>query len=402
MRSDVRPDMRSRDVCSGGADRPIPSIVASLLVAFLVALLSTATYVPSAHAEGAIAMGQTDTVGTDGLAFGAHYNDFDANRIAGQSIAECRISAASERAQNACAIIGTFHDRCFSLAQDDRLKPHGVGLSLAENRKTADTLAMDQCRKMAGSAHARACTVLRNGCDGDGAFRGSPIDATGFNDRAFASLNKRDYDHAAADFDEVIKFNPQNAAAYNDRAAAYKLKGDLDRALADYNQAIAIDPNYADAYNNRGTVHLARREFDLAGADFNQAITLQAVALQANTPNAQKSTPYINLGLIYDAKGDYDAANAQFTKAIAIDPKDEIAYTRRGMLDAKKSDYVAAIADFGEAIKLNPNDATALLARAEAKLKAGDRSGAEADIAAAKALRPDTGDTPAKPGDVVR
>jgi Tfp pilus assembly protein PilF len=344
------------------------------------------------HAAGAIAMGQTDTIAADGLAFGAHYNDFDPNRIAGQSIAECRLSAASERSRNACMIIGTFHDRCFSLAQDSKLTPHGVGLSLAENRKAADAMAMDQCRKMAGSARSKACAVLRNGCDGDGAFRGDPVDATGFDDRGFAFLSKRDYDHAAADFGEVIKFNPQNVTAYNDRATAYKLKGDLDSALADFNQAIAIDPKYADAYNNRGTVHLTRHEFDLAIADFNQAIML----------NSQKTTPYINLGLVYDAKGDYEEAGAQFSKAIAIDPKDEIAYARRGIIDAKKSDYTAAIADFGEAIKLNPNDAAVLYSRAQAKLKAGDTAGAEADVAAAKALRPDIGEGPAKPGDVVR
>ena len=363
----------------------------------VASLLDMATCVRPADAEGAIAMGQTDTVGSDGLAFGAHYNDFDPHRIAGQSVAECRASAASDTAHNACKIIGTFHDRCFSLAQDAKLQPHGIGLALAENRKVADAMALDQCRKMAGSATAKACAVLRNGCDGEAAFRGDPIDATGFDDRGFAYLNKRDFDHAAADFGEVIKLNPQNVGAYNDRAAAYKLKGDLDRALADYNQAIAIDPNYADAYNNRGTVHLTRREFDLAIADFNQAIALQAITL-----NAQKSTPYINLGLIYDAKGDYDAANAQFSKAIAIDPKDEIAYTRRGMVDAKKSDYSAAIADFGEAIKLNPNNAGPLYSRGQAKLKTGDIAGGEADIAAAKALRPDIGDAPTKSSDVVR
>jgi tetratricopeptide (TPR) repeat protein len=361
------------------------TIVATLL------LMVTAPLQP-AGAEGAIAMGQTDTVATDGLAFGAHYNDFDPNRIVGQAVAECSVSAASDTAHKACKIIGTFHDRCFSLAQDAKLTPHGVGLSLAENRKAADALAMDQCRKMAGTANSKVCAVLRNGCDGEAAFRGDPIDATGFHDRAMASLNKRDYDHAAADFGIVIKLNPQDPAAYNDRAVALRLKGDLDHALADYDQAIAFDAKYADAYNNRGTIHLARREFDLAMADFNQAIIL----------NGQKPTPYINLGLIYDAKGDYESASAQFTKAIAIDPRDEIAYLRRGMVDAKKSDYVAAIADFGEAIKLNPNDATPLISRAQAKLKTGDSAGAAADIEAAKALQPDAGNGPGKPSEVVR
>ena len=356
-----------------------------------ISFLAAGPYSRPADAEGAIAIGQTDTVAADGLAFGAHYNDFDPGRVVGQAMAECALSPASDNAHKACKIIGTFHDRCFSLAQDAKLNPHGAGLSLAENRKAADALALDQCRSVAGAANAKTCAVLRNGCDGEAAFRGDPIDATGFDDRAFAFLNKREFDRAAADFGEVIKLNPKDAGAYNDRATAYKLKGDLDHALADVYQALAIDPNFTDGYNNRGTVHLARREFDLAIADFNQAIAL----------NGQKSTPYINLGLIYDAKGDYDGASAQFTKAIAADPHDELAYTRRGMIDAERNDYIAAIADFGEAIKLNPNDATPLIRRAEAKLKAGDSAGAAADIAAAKALQP-TSKGPGGPSEVVR
>jgi tetratricopeptide (TPR) repeat protein len=349
-------------------------------LAIVVALLGAAALPPCpAGAEGAIALGQTDSISTDGLAFGAHYNDFDPNRTAGLSVGECTLSPASETAHKACKIIGTFHDRCFALAQDAKLNPHGVGLSLAENRKAADALAMEQCRKMTGAAGAKACAVLRDGCDGDAAFRGDPLDAAGFRDRARADLNKHDFDGAAADFSMVIKLDPQSATAYGDRATAYTLKGDLDHALADYQQAIAIDPNYAEAYSNRGTVHLRRHELDLAVVDFTKAIEL----------NGQKPIPYINLGLVYDAKGDYDTAIAQFTKAIAVDPQEEIAYLRRGITNAKKDDYAAAIADFDAAIKLNPADVAPLMSRAQARIKTGDSAGAAADMAAAKMLQPD-------------
>jgi tetratricopeptide (TPR) repeat protein len=273
-------------------------------------LLAIAMHPRPGSADGAIAMGQTDTVGTDGLAFGAHYNDFDPSRIAGEARGECRVSAASERARNACTIIGTFHDRCFALAQDDKLTPHGAGLALAETRKAADAMALDQCRKMAGPAHSKACAVLRNGCDGEAAFRGDPIDATGFNDRAFAYLNQHDYDHAAADFGAAIKFNPQNVAAYNDRAAAYKLKGDLDRALADCDQAIALDPKYAGAYNNRGTVHLARRDYDLAIADFGEAIKL----------NPNDAGPLYSRGQAKLKSGDTAGGEADIAAAKALRP----------------------------------------------------------------------------------
>jgi tetratricopeptide (TPR) repeat protein len=229
-----------RSIGPGG---PGLTVAASLLSALLITLLAATALPRSADAAGAIAMGQTDTVGTDGLAFGAHYNDVDANRIASESVAECRISAASERARNACTVIGTFHDRCFSLAQDAKMTPHGAGLSLAENRKAADAMAMDQCRKMAGPAHRKTCAVMRNGCDGDGAFRGDPIDAAGFRDRAFAYFNKQDYDHAIADFGAAIRLNPGDATALLGRAEAKLKAGDPAGAEADVAAAKALRPD---------------------------------------------------------------------------------------------------------------------------------------------------------------
>jgi tetratricopeptide (TPR) repeat protein len=260
-----------------------------LILVVAASLAAVALHPRPGSAEGAIAMGQTDTVGADGLAFGAHYNDFDPNRIAERASGECRVSAASERARNACTIIGTFHDRCFSLAQDEKLTPHGAGLALAETRKAADAMAIDQCRKMAGPAHSKACAVLRNGCDGEAAFRGDPIDATGF----------------------------------NDRAAAYKLKGDLDRALADDDHAIALDPKYADAYNNRGTVHLARRDYDLAIADFGEAIKL----------NPNDAGPLYSRGQAKLKSGDTAGGEADIAAAKALRPD-------IGDASAKPSDVV--------------------------------------------------------------
>ena len=287
-------------MCRSGLGRSLLIVAISLLAAGL--------YSRPAGAEGAIAIGQTDTIAADGLAFGAHYNDFDPGRVVGQTMAECALSPVSDNARKACKIIGTFHDRCFSLAQDAKLDPHGVGLSFAENRKAADALALDQCRGMAGAANAKTCAVLRNGCDGEAAFRGDPIDATGFNDRGFAFLNKRNFDRAAADFGEVIKLNPKDVGAYNGRATAYKLKGDLDHALADFNQAIAIDPNFADGYNNRGTVHLARQEFDLAIADFGEAIKL----------NPNDATPLIRRAEAKLKTGDSAGAAADIAAAKAL------------------------------------------------------------------------------------
>jgi hypothetical protein len=88
------------------------------LVIVVASLWAAALPPRPAGAEGAIALGQTDSISADGLAFGTHYNDFDPNRGAGLSVAECTLSQAPEPAHKACKIIGTFHDRCFALAQD--------------------------------------------------------------------------------------------------------------------------------------------------------------------------------------------------------------------------------------------------------------------------------------------
>lgn len=93
-------------------------------------------------------------------------------------------------------------------------------------------------------------------------------------DRGVAYLNKKDYDHAIADFTEAIRHNPNFAAAYFNRAVAYFGRQDIDPAIADYDEVISLNPKLAAAYRNRGGAYRAKGELGRAKADFDQAQAL--------------------------------------------------------------------------------------------------------------------------------
>jgi tetratricopeptide (TPR) repeat protein len=90
-------------------------------------------------------------------------------------------------------------------------------------------------------------------------------------DRGVVHLDKKDYDHAIADFSEAIRYNPKFAAAYFNRGAAYFGVKDYDLVIADYDQVIALNPKLAPAYRNRGNAYRAKGEIDRANTDFNEA-----------------------------------------------------------------------------------------------------------------------------------
>ncbi len=342
------------------------------------ALLTFVPYAPG-HAGGFLALGQPDNIARDGLAFGTQYNDADPNRAQRMSLAQCQVSEASERARNACKIIGPLIDQCYALALDSRASPHGVGLAMAEERQRAALLAMEKCRKTAGPAHRDSCAIIANGCDGEANFVGTPRDAKAFRERATAYFNKSDLYHAIADYSQAIALDAKDAIAYNGRGGAYLREDDFNRALTDFNEAIAIDAKYAAAYNNRGTLYKAKHDNDAAIADYSQAIAL----------DPQSTIPFINRGVAYESKHDYDHAIADYSAALKLEPKNTFAFARRDIAEEAKQDYVHAIADYGAAVALNPKDAGSLYFRGMAKLRGGDKTGGDADIAAAKAIKPD-------------
>jgi tetratricopeptide (TPR) repeat protein len=105
-------------------------------------------------------------------------------------------------------------------------------------------------------------------------LRADLLSASRCYDRGVVHLDKKDYDHAIADFSEAIRYNPKFAAAYFNRGAAYFSTKDYDLVIADYDQVIALNPKLAEAYHNRGNAYRAKGELDRANTDFDQANAL--------------------------------------------------------------------------------------------------------------------------------
>jgi tetratricopeptide (TPR) repeat protein len=209
------------------------------------------------------------------------------------------------------------------------------------------------CTALISRGQSNAITFYDRGSayanKGDLAIELDPKYVHAYNSRGLAYAdNKKDYDHAFADFNKAIELDPKYVLAYNNRGLAYAdNKKDYDRAIADYDKAIELDPKYVHAYNNRGRVYAYnKKDYDRAITDYNRAIELDPKYVLA----------YNNRGRAYADKRDYDRAIADYDKAIELDPKYTNAYNNRGMAYENKKDTNRAIAVYRKALALDPNN----------------------------------------------
>jgi lipoprotein NlpI len=166
--------------------------------------------------------------------------------------------------------------------------------------------------------------------------------------RAAVYFDKKQYDRAIKDYDEVLRLEPGHPLAYIDRGTAHRAMGDLDAAIADYNAAIEINPGIVRVYNNRGNAYRDKGEYDLAIKDFDLAIKLEPADARY----------YNNRGGAYADKGDGEQAIADYSRAIELDPSFATAYMDRGLALNEKGAFAAALQDGGKGIALDPDDHT--------------------------------------------
>jgi tetratricopeptide (TPR) repeat protein len=204
---------------------------------------------------------------------------------------------------------------------------------------------------------------------------------------------KKDYDHAIADYTESLNLgSPKDDIVFRGRGRDYLLKGDYDRAIADETQAIKLDPTVALPYDFRGAAYLGKSDFDRAIADFSQAIQLKP----------DDSFALRSRGYAYSQKHDFDRASADYTQAIALEPKDASLFAARCRANALKASVLfltnglkdaltSAIADCSRAIQLDPNSADAFYVRGLLERVLGDQTAGDQDIARAKSIDPNIG-----------
>ena len=209
-----------------------------------------------------------------------------------------------------------------------------------------------------------------------------PPDAAFYQKRADDFLAKGEYDHAIADYDEIIKLNPKDAVAYYSRGFASQYKADHTRAFEDYKTATELKPelasqpmmqcvfyksiksenpdkaiedcsktistssNFALAYFIRGNAYLDKKDNDQAILNYNKTVEL----------NPRYASAYLNRGTAFCDKKDYVIAFADYSKAIELDSKTSTAFLNRGNCYEKKGDLQEAVNDYQKAINLDGNN----------------------------------------------
>jgi tetratricopeptide (TPR) repeat protein len=90
--------------------------------------------------------------------------------------------------------------------------------------------------------------------------------------RGEAQQMVKQYEAAAASYDEVLRRTPNHTDALNNRGNACHALGQHERALKDYDKALELNPAKASVHNNRGLAIKALGDHPLAIACFHEAI----------------------------------------------------------------------------------------------------------------------------------
>ena len=72
--------------------------------------------------------------------------------------------------------------------------------------------------------------------------------------KAFSTMQNREYERAIVEFQNVIKINKTSAQTYGNLGLCYAFLGQQEKAIAAFDQALIIDPNYEPANTNRAIV----------------------------------------------------------------------------------------------------------------------------------------------------
>ncbi|MBS0295051.1 MAG: aspartyl protease family protein [Proteobacteria bacterium] len=245
---------------------------------------------------------------------------------------------------------------------------------------------------------------------------GAALDAGGYDRRAMASMTRRDYGAAIADFDRAIALQPSNPRHYVGRAQARLMSNDQAGALADFDHALTLAPSILAALFGRAEVELAQGQDAKAKADFDRATAAEG---------ADEGLP-LRIAAAYEQAGRFEQAVASYGAWIAGHAKDALlprilidrcrarglwghelnealtdceagmkrgernsqALDASGLVKLRLGRFDHALADYDAALRLQPKLAWALYGRGLAKQGRGKPEDGAADIDAALALNP--------------
>ncbi|MGP0066472.1 MAG: tetratricopeptide repeat protein [Isosphaeraceae bacterium] len=146
--------------------------------------------------------------------------------------------------------------------------------------------------------------------------RPDPRDETVYIVRAFFRMEQKDYNHAIADFDEVLKLNPKNVRAYYGRGQCWQREREFAKAIADFDQAVQLNPRYWGAYNQRAWIWATCT--DATVRDASKAIESARSACELTSASGKAScldtlaAAYAEAGNFAEAVKAQTEANARF------------------------------------------------------------------------------------------
>jgi tetratricopeptide (TPR) repeat protein/predicted aspartyl protease len=247
-------------------------------------------------------------------------------------------------------------------------------------------------------------------------------DAAAYARRGAASLGRRDFEHAIADFTRAFELNPNESEFVYQRGMAYWENKQPILAMSDLDRALELNPDYLAARISRAQLRSANE--DRAGAAADLAADLDA----ADRLAPKQADVRFTLGQLFQKADLWSRAVAQYDLWIANHPDDSkmssALYRRcrsravpgkdlakalddcnaayrlnsrsgpgaaavlesRGLVRLRLGDYDKSIADYDDALKLAPKNAWSLYGRGVAKIRKKKTAEGEADLAQASAL----------------
>jgi tetratricopeptide (TPR) repeat protein len=244
----------------------------------------------------------------------------------------------------------------------------------------------------------------------------APQTVDDFSRRAAASLSRRDYAAAIADFTRATELEPTVAKHFYDRALAYFWAGQPTPGMADLNQALKLKPDDMRALLSRAEVYAKAKDAGRAQADLDAVARL----------SPQDLDDLARMSWLYDQLGHFDRAAAMYSDWIGRHPQDpglwqalngrcwaraisgqdlNAALTdcddsirrkprisanldSRGLVLLRMGRFDESIAAYDAALKLQPGNGWSLYCRGLAKQAKGLKTEGDADIKAALAINP--------------
>lgn len=117
------------------------------------------------HAVGALAVGQTNSVARDGIAFGYSDNKPTAGEAVSRALALCRTAPSTPAAQARCVLVRTYSNECVAVAMDPEAGTPGAGWAIEPTLAEAEQAALDNCKATAGPDRQAYCAPSASYCD---------------------------------------------------------------------------------------------------------------------------------------------------------------------------------------------------------------------------------------------